>query len=125
MRNGMIAIVLLCFLSARALACEYYAYVDYGPAVKDGYLNETENAYHSSGVLKLKKGFKATYSEFGETSDVSGFHIKNLGPFENEAVATKALVDFIDQLEARGFVEKTSRHSFPEVILENMQECDD
>lgn len=123
MKQGILLALVLSLLGSPALACEYYAWVNYGPAGKQGTVGETENVYHSSGVMSLKHGFKAVYSDMGETRRADGFRIENLGPFEHEAVAGKELSDLVAELEGRGYVEKSLRHQLPEVILRNKVPC--
>lgn len=124
MKNGILLAVVLAQLGSPALACEYYAWVSHGPAEKEGASGGTENVYHSSGVMSLGHGFKAVYSDMGETRRADGFRIENLGPFENEAVAGKALSDVVDELEGRGYVERSLRHELPEVIERDKVICE-
>lgn len=123
MKKGLFIGLLLSVAASPTLACEYYAWVSYGPAKKNGDLKKTEDVYQSSGVMSLEHGFKAVYSEMGETHGAGGFRIENLGPFQNEAVAGKALSDFLDELEGRGYEEAGPRHTLPDLIEKNKVSC--
>lgn len=124
MKRGMLLALMLSMLGTPALACEFYAWVNYGPAPKDRQPDNTEAVYKSSGVMQLEHGFKAVYSDVGETRHVTGFQIENLGPFENGAVAERALSDFIGKLEDDGYSEATARHDLPQVLERDKVACE-
>jgi hypothetical protein len=89
----------------------------------DGKLNQTQKSFKSSGLKKYKKGFRAVYTSYGQTTLASGFAIENIGPYDTEAVAYDALKSFIDTLKSDGYVKKSHRHTFPAVILRNKKTC--
>ena len=107
-------------------SCKYYAYVSYGPAMVNGNLDEKENAYYNSGLRKYATtSFRAVYTSYNQTTLGNGFTIETIGPFDTEAVAYQAMTSFVNNLGNQGYVEKSSRHTFPAVILRNAeQRCD-
>lgn len=117
-------IVFVTFLSQNAFAaCQYYAYVSYGPAMVNGNLNEKQNVYKSSGLRKNLEGFRAVYTSYGQVTLASGFAIENIGPYDTEAVAYDALNSVIDELESAGYVKKNRSHTVPAIILRNKKKC--
>ena len=124
MKKFLFCIVLL-FLASDVMAeCQYFAYISYGPAMFNGHLDKHENAYKSSNIFKNIGGFKAVFTSFNQTSLAGGFKIENIGPYDTEMVAYTALENFLDHLKSEGFVKKSSKHTFPAIILRNKKKCD-
>lgn len=103
--------------------CKYYAYVDYGPAMLNGDLNNKQNVYRTSGPKKYKKGFKAVYTDYDQLQ-VDKFTLVNIGPYDTEVVTYGALNSFINELKAKGYKKKSLNHTMPAILLKNKKECE-
>lgn len=124
MKILIITLASIIMLSTSAFAdCKYYAYVDYGPAMLNGELNNKQNVYRSSGLKKFRKGFKAVYTGYDQLQ-VGEFTMVNIGPYDTEIVAYDALNSFINELKSKGYKKKTINHTMPAIILKNKKECE-
>jgi len=124
MFSGAASLLLLCLLCTSAsAACKYYAYVDYGPAMTNGELNNKQNVYRSSGLKKYEKGFRAAYTNY-ESPTVGSFTMINIGPYDTELVAYDALNKVIADLQTQGYKAKTNSHNMPAILLFDAKSCE-
>lgn len=101
--------------------CAYYAWVDFGPAMVNGHLDQHENVYRNSGLLKYlrypgndPRNFRAFYGIY-RVPKYDGFEMINVGPYDTELVAFAALNAVVAKLEQTGYKPKTNAHSMTPV----------
>lgn len=124
----VIALTLLGASTAYADQCSYSAYVDFGPAMTNGYIDKKELVYRSSGLIKnirsndASKDHFAAYTSYKQVK-VGEFELINIGPFDSESVAYSELKSVISDLDGKGYKKKTGAHSMPAVLIFNKKPC--
>lgn len=121
------AFTLLSSTSAFA-QCSYSAYVDFGPAMTSGNLDDKQLVYRSSGLVKnirspnSNKNYYAAYTNYKQLKS-GEFELINIGPYDSESVAYAELQETISNLQGQGYRRKTNSHSMPAVIISNKNQC--
>jgi hypothetical protein len=103
--------------------CRYYAYILFGDAAIVSDIKRTEKVYKATNIFKSEEGYRACCNDY--CSDrCAGFSIKNIGPYESEAVCYSELQNQIKRIETLGYTEYVKNYHMIIGVLDfNYKQC--